>query len=139
MDVLTDMGPVQAVRFIDRKIEGLDDRIHELRQVGERLFSPERNGSKLHLHETAPKLPPKAKQLCDWVRAHGPITRKEIRDKSGVSAGTIANYLTPNTVCSCFSWFAGCYGSIRLCKAGSRKTGLIRGPLVKTLFAVNAA
>jgi hypothetical protein len=29
------------------------------------------------------------------VKDHGPITGKDIKDKSGVSAGTISNYLHP--------------------------------------------
>jgi hypothetical protein len=41
------------------------------------------------------QLPTKARQLWDWVKAHGPVTRKDIKDKSGVSAGTVANYLRP--------------------------------------------
>jgi hypothetical protein len=71
-----------------------------LRQIKELLFrNGNGNGSKASSDEaqTAPHfspsgLPPKARQLWDWTKAHGPVTRKDIKDKSGVSAGTVANY-----------------------------------------------
>jgi hypothetical protein len=92
-------GSVQALTLINQKIEGLEERIRELRQIRELLS---RNGSSGNApsdeRQTAPQfspsqLPPKARQLWEWTKAHGPVARKDIKDKSGVSAGTIANYL----------------------------------------------
>src|ERR1039458_1085039 len=97
--IMNDPGPVQAVTLINQKIEGLEERIRELRQIKE-LLSRNGNGSKAftdHSQTTSSSpshLPPKAKQLWDWVKAHGPVERKDIKDKSGVSAVTVANYLS---------------------------------------------
>src|SRR5437762_11446469 len=91
------LGSVQAVTLINQKIEGLEERIRELRQIRELLA---RNGNnvvtdepKSGSHFSSSQLPPKARQLWDWVKAHGPVARRDIKDKSGVSAGTVANYL----------------------------------------------
>ena len=102
MNGMTESGSVQAVTLINQKIEGLEERIRELRQIKE-LLSRNGNGNGSNAHATeepqntshfSPSgLPPKARQLWDWTKAHGPVTRKDIKDKSGVSAGTIANYL----------------------------------------------
>lgn len=100
MNGMNDLGSVQAVTLINQKIEGLQERIRELHQIKELLCRNGGNGSgKLPVAEpqTASHfpfgLPPKARQLWDWTKQHGPVTRKDIKDKSGVSAGTIANYL----------------------------------------------
>lgn len=99
MNGVTESGSVQAVTLINQKIEGLEERIRELRQIKE-LLSRNGNGSKaptgepqIASHFSPSGLPPKARQLWDWTKAHGPVTRKDIKDKSGVSAGTVANYL----------------------------------------------
>jgi hypothetical protein len=100
MNGMNEPGSVQAVTLINQKIEGLEERIRELRQIKELLSRNGGSSNKAPADEpqTAPRfspsdLPPKARQLWDWTKAHGPVARKDMQDKSGVSAGTIANYL----------------------------------------------
>jgi len=101
MNGIKEAGSVQAVTLINQKIEGLEERIRELRQIKELLTRSSNGGGTPRpagesTSEFSPlQLPPRARQLWDWVKAHAPVTRKDIKDKSGVSAGTVANYLRP--------------------------------------------
>ena len=102
MNGVSEGSSAQAVILINQKIEGLEERIRELRQIKELLTRNGNGGGGSRpagesKSEFSPsQLPPKARQLWDWVKAHGPVTRKDIKDKSGVSAGTVANYLRPD-------------------------------------------
>jgi len=83
----------------DDEYLSIQQTIRQLQQIKDLLCRNGGNGNgnaPAAERQTAPQfspsgLPPKARQLWDWTRLHGPVTRKDIKDKSGVSAGTIAN------------------------------------------------
>jgi hypothetical protein len=104
-------SPSAALAIIDQRVEALEERlrdvqerIKELRQIREAVLqdlgttSAEEMGHDVSASEdwaAADRRRPNARKLREWLTAHGPATRSEIRDNTGLLSGTIHKYLSP--------------------------------------------
>lgn len=82
---------------IQRVIEIIDQRIQSLKKVKEMLLKefgveqPLPGEQRVHISDMQPEGKKTRKQfLVDFLREHGPQTRKEIREKANLPLGTIA-------------------------------------------------
>lgn len=82
---------------IQRVIEIIDQRIQSLQRVKEMLLKefgveqPLPGERRVHIPDVQPEGKKTRKQfLVDFLREHGPQTRKEIREKANLPLGTIA-------------------------------------------------